>query len=130
MGWMKIKRDKKEKWLLTGLWCVLIFLGSSLPGAKVSEVELIDFVAHKSVHILEYAILAVLLFRSTGSYWWAFVLSLAFGFTDETHQLFVTNREGKIRDALIDGFGSLISLLLLWKFLPKAPKKLKNWLPK
>jgi VanZ family protein len=63
----------------------------------------------------EYAILAVLLVRATGSYMWAFVLAVAYAGSDEFHQTFVRGRHGSPVDVGIDAVGALIGLTLLSK---------------
>lgn len=61
----------------------------------------------------EYAILAVLLVRATGSYAWAFALAVAYAASDEVHQLFVRGRHGSPLDVAIDAVGALIGIGLL-----------------
>ena len=72
-----------------------------------------DLVLRKGAHMTEYAILAVLFVRATGSSAWAFPLTVAYAASDEVHQLFVRGRHGSPLDVAIDGVGALIGLALL-----------------
>jgi VanZ family protein len=58
----------------------------------------------------EYAILAVVLVRATGSYMWAVALAVAYAGSDEFHQTFVRGRHGSPIDVGIDAIGALIGL--------------------
>ena len=72
-----------------------------------------DTILRKLAHMAEYAILAVLLVRATGSYAWAFALAVGYAATDEVHQLFVRGRHGSPVDVAIDAAGALIGLAVL-----------------
>ncbi|MCX6783733.1 MAG: VanZ family protein [candidate division WWE3 bacterium] len=111
------------------IWAGLIFLGSSTVGRSVSNVRLIDFLAHKFVHVTEYVIFYVLLQRSTKKWWLSLIILGIFAITDEIHQSFVPGRSPRITDVLIDiSSGTLgIVILNLWsKLLPKIRTKLKK----
>lgn len=118
----------RKRWFPVIFWCLLIFLGSSLPSARVSENFAVDFITHKSVHLIEYGVLAILVFRGSHNFFWAFVFSFLYGILDETHQLFILGRQGKVSDAFFDGGSAALALYLLWKSKPNLPKKLKDWL--
>jgi len=111
------------------LWCVLIFVGSSIPGASVSKNPLIDFIIHKSVHITEYFVLFVLSYKAFRK---NIFISLSFvilySLSDEFHQRFVPGRNGRIEDSLVDITGALLGFLFIWKFSRILPQKLKDWL--
>lgn len=119
-----------KRWLLVLVWSLAIFVGSSIPSAQVSQDQVVDFIVHKTIHLIEYGVLAVFVFRACRSFWWTFVFCLFYAFTDETHQLFVLGRQGKFRDVLIDLLGSSLALYILWKYLHLLPRKLRNWLDK
>lgn len=102
------------------LWMIVIFLLSGVPGSgDALQPTLLFYLERKGAHVIEYAILmllsirfAVLLFpRETfkrilllcGCF------ALAYGVTDELHQLFVPFRGGKISDVFLDGFGILFT---------------------
>jgi VanZ family protein len=108
----------------------LIFLGSSLPGASVSGNKGLDFAAHKLVHLVEYAILFMLLWRSFPGtvpgkrFSYAFLLTIAFAVSDELHQLFVFGRDGRASDVIIDGISGLVGFFVV-SYRAKLLRKLK-----
>lgn len=122
-------------WLPPIIWGTLIFSVSSGGVPKVSPVYWQDFVAHKTGHIIEYAILAILIYRAliqgriskVGALFLAILICGIYGFTDEFHQVFTPGREPKLRDVVIDIIGATGGVFIVWKLLPKAPKKLLTW---
>ena len=101
-----------SRWLPVLVWAGVIFAFSSIPSLN-SGLGTWDTVLRKLAHMTEYAILAVLLVRATGSYAWAFALTVGYAITDEVHQLFVRGRHGSPVDVAIDAVGALIGLALL-----------------
>ena len=85
-----------SRWLPVLVWAGVIFTLSSIPSLN-SGLGGWDYVLRKLAHMAEYAILALLLVRATGSYAWAFALAVAYACTDEVHQLFVRGRHGSSR---------------------------------
>lgn len=77
----------------------------------------------KAAHMSEYAILAFLIyvpllinvrFKKISGYFLATMsVCLIYAITDETHQLFVPGRDGRITDVIIDTIGSMIAALIL-----------------
>jgi VanZ family protein len=102
-----------SRWLPVVIWAGVIFAFSSIPSLN-SGLGTWDYVLRKCAHMTEYAILAVLLVRATGSYAWAFALAVAYAGTDEFHQTFVRGRHGSPIDVGIDAVGALIGLTL-WR---------------
>jgi VanZ family protein len=98
-----------SRWLPVLVWAGVIFAFSSIPSLS-SGLGTWDTVLRKGAHMTEYAILAVLLMRATGSYAWAFALAAAYAATDEFHQTFVHGRHGSPIDVGIDAVGTLIGL--------------------
>jgi VanZ family protein len=94
------------------MWAAVIFAFSSIPSLS-SGLGTWDLVLRKLAHMTEFAILAVLLVRATGSYAWAFGLTVAYAASDEVHQLFVRGRHGSPIDVGIDAVGAAIGLALL-----------------
>jgi len=101
-----------SRWLPVLVWAGVIFAFSSIPSLN-SGLGTWDYVLRKGAHMTEYAILAVLLARATGSYMWAFVLAVTYAGSDEFHQTFVRGRHGSPIDVGIDAVGALIGLSLL-----------------
>ena len=113
-------------WLPPLVWAGLIFyLSSTIPGS-VSGPAWIDFVIKKSGHIFLYAVLWTLLYRATHKMWYSLLFTICYSLTDEYHQSFVPSRHAALMDVGFDSFGGIISMFAVWKYLPKAPKKLKN----
>jgi VanZ family protein len=101
-----------SRWLPVLVWAGVIFAFSSIPSLN-SGLGTWDYVLRKGAHMTEYAILAVLLVRATGSLAWAFAFTVAYAASDEVHQLFVRGRHGSPVDVAIDSVGALIGLTLL-----------------
>lgn|SRR3972149_7400385 len=120
------------------LWAGAIFLFSAFPTTPVSEIHWRDFVVKKSAHVIEYAILTILLYRAFKGYGvargnaalFSIFMALLYGVTDEFHQSFTPGREPKVRDVFFDTIGALFAIYSLWNLLPKAPAKLKSWAKK
>lgn len=120
-------------WLPFFIWASLIFIFSSYPTSKVTEIHWKDFVIKKTAHLVEYSVFTVLLFRalkkSSVEKKTALIISIlvaiAYGFSDEFHQSFTPGREPKIRDVLIDTFGILMTAGFVYYIAPKLTGKLK-----
>jgi VanZ family protein len=97
-----------SRWLPVLVWAGVIFALSSIPSLS-SGLGGWDYVLRKGAHMTEYAILACLLVRSTGSYACAFGLAVAYATTDEFHQTFVHGRNGSPIDWGIDAAGVAIA---------------------
>lgn len=130
---MKVEKIVKF-WLPAVLWAVVIFSFSSLPTLKTSEIYWQDFIIKKLAHLTEYAVLAVLLYRALKSSgvekkkagYWAILITLFYGITDEFHQNFTPGREPKIRDVVIDTIGGGLGIYLIWNLLPKLPLRVRE----
>jgi VanZ family protein len=92
----------------------LIFAVSQVPNLR-SPLGLRSL--RKAAHILEYGLLAGLLARGffKAGYGWmgalyAFLCSVAFGASDEFHQLFVPGRHGTLGDIRYDAAGVFLGL--------------------
>ena len=106
-------------WLPVIIYIVLIFYFSSL--SRIEAIETIpEFILKdKLLHLIEYSILAILLYRALNQYQQfqstalilAIILSTFYGLTDELHQLFVPGRFFSIADLFSDFLGSNIILL-------------------
>ena len=92
------------------IWAAVIFTFSSIPSLS-THLGTWDLVLRKAAHLTEYAILAALLRRATGSYGWAFTLAVAYAATDEFHQTFVRGRHGSPIDVGIDAIGVSLGLM-------------------
>ena len=121
-------------WLPVVLWAAVIFTFSTWPTKKSSEFYLWDFIVKKTAHVVEYGIFTILIYRALKASGvnkleaavYAVILAIMYGMSDEFHQSFTPGREPKVRDVVIDSFGSMISMYLVLKILPKAPEKIKE----
>jgi VanZ family protein len=97
-----------------------IFFLSSLSEPPSPPGDLSD----RGLHTLEYAVLGGLMLRAVAGARWtgvtlwsalgAFVLSTAYGITDEVHQYFVPGRESDVGDVAVDTLGSALAAAALW----------------
>lgn len=91
-----------------------IFLLSSRESISVSKEFIHNFLLFKSLHIAEYALLMLLLFRAiyktirirvSDIILVASLLAVLYGLSDEIHQTFVPTRNGSLLDIFIDSIG-------------------------
>ncbi len=103
-------------YLAVFLWAALIFTFSSMSQIKVSQFILWDFIAKKSAHVIEYAILFVLIFRATKGKWsLSYFLLILYAVSDEFHQKFVPGRSSSPLDIGFDATGANIASYIIWK---------------
>lgn len=134
-------------WAPVLLWMALVFFGSTevgssrhssrfvgpflrwlIPGISESAVEGALYTVRKSGHMIEYAVLACLLWCAlrkpvkgdTRPWDWrlaglAFLGAVAYAATDEFHQAFEPSRYGCLGDVLYDAAGALLGLLAVWQ---------------
>jgi VanZ family protein len=119
-------------WVPVLFWMVIIFYFSSHKRIGIIQTFVFDFIIFKTLHIIEYAILYYLVYRSYNIILgknlksvytiYAFLISLIYAITDEIHQTFIPTREGRLRDVFIDmmGIGGMMMIInrfksLLWR---------------
>ena len=137
---MRVKTVRKiahflNLWLPPVIWAIVIFLLSSRPTRRASQIYWQDFIVKKSAHMIEYAIFASLLYRAisnsgvkkTNAGLFALIIAVLYGGSDEFHQIFTPGREPTVRDVIFDTIGASFAIYTIWNLLPKAPKKLKKW---
>jgi VanZ family protein len=109
----------RRTWKLAIGWAVLIFLLSSIPGRSFPQYKILSY--DKVLHALVYSVLGGLCFMAVRRTWamktsWliglSVLLAVAYGLTDEFHQLFVPGRSADLHDALADGIGGLFGALV------------------
>jgi VanZ family protein len=109
-------------WLPPALWAGVIFILSAQPSLPHYPDTLLDLILKKAAHMIEYGILASLLWRalsrgqgalSRSAWVTAFVVSVLYAASDEYHQTFVPGRNGTPVDVGIDTVGALIALLVV-----------------
>jgi VanZ family protein len=107
-------------WGPAGFVMGAIFIASSLPDISLAIGGLSDVEAHS----LAYGVLGMTMVRALADATWqgvtvskvasAVLLSTAYGFTDEVHQLFVPGRVAEIRDLFADAVGAAVGVGLVW----------------
>ncbi len=107
-----------------GVWCGIIFTISSIPTLPKAGFIWWDFVMKKSAHVIEYAVLYILVHQSLKqpkSVRTIFLFAIAFALSEEFHQSFVIGRTAKLLDVGFDALGLIIAFFVTSKNL-----KLKN----
>lgn len=133
---MRMKKSKSllSYWAPSLLWMGLIFFLSSFPKLQVSE-GLADLILRKLAHMVEYAILFLLLFRAlrnTSGLSKSAVLGLSlmasvlYAASDEYHQRLVPGRHGCLSDVGIDSLGAALGLASLSIIIPRLPDRAKH----
>lgn len=124
-------------WFPPIIWMTIIFILSQRPSVQVSQEQLVNFLFFKTLHVLEYAFLYILINRAI-TYTVlkktkiqrtlaTFLITIAYAVSDEFHQTFVPTREGRLRDVIIDGLGATIAWISINQLFPKIPGKLQRW---
>jgi VanZ family protein len=138
-------REIIKAWLPVFLWIAVMFFGSTdlmsaehtsriltpllrwwNPDISPATIAQVHFFVRKAVHLIEYAILAGLLFRAlhfwVDGFWRRAAVALApamiFAAADEFHQSFVASRTSSLGDVLLDWSGALFGLTICamtWK---------------
>lgn len=103
-------------WLPVIFWMILIFFLSSQTSVRISQNKILEFLIFKTLHLLEYGVLFLLIYRATEkNLALSFILTLLYAIFDEIHQLFVPTRGGRIGDVLIDSLGAFLASLVVEK---------------
>jgi VanZ family protein len=101
-------------------WALLIFYFSAQPGLATNW-GIWDFILRKMAHIVEFGVLALLLWRALAQHRLPVLaaqslgglLALLYAASDEYHQSFVAGRTPAIRDVSIDLIGILLALVVV-----------------
>ncbi|KKQ31250.1 MAG: VanZ family protein [Candidatus Shapirobacteria bacterium GW2011_GWE1_38_10] len=91
----------------------VIFYFSSGPTDSVVADPLPRFLFFKTLHILEFALLAILIFYALLKNKSTIIIAYLYALSDEIHQTFVLGRSGRLKDTLFDLLGIFIGLLIL-----------------
>jgi VanZ family protein len=113
------------KFIPAALWMSFIFYLSSRSTAGVGYTGFERFLLFKTLHIIEYAILGVLIYYPIRKYNTAIIYSYLYAITDEIHQSFTPGRGPKITDTLFDLAGILLGICFMY-LVQKHLKKIKN----
>lgn len=121
---MQFLRSRSRAFSVLFIWMAVIYLFSSMPGSgSGAQLTLRYLLERKGAHVIEYLILFLLSFNAFRLAYpkerfgfhvsTAAALSLLYAFSDETHQLFVPGREGKISDVGIDVIGIMVGMIVV-----------------
>lgn len=104
-----------KRYLPPILWMIFMFYMSSKSDLPSNQVYAVDFITKKIAHISEYFVLTLLWARALKRPLpdLALIFALIYAFSDETHQLFIPNRSGALRDVGIDFLGITAATLLV-----------------
>jgi len=91
----------------------IIFYFSTQQTAEIIPETVPHFIFFKSLHILEYATLAILVFFALLKNKPTIIFAYLYALSDEIHQTFVAGRSGRFKDTFIDLLGIIIGLLIL-----------------
>lgn len=125
-------------WMPVVLWALVIFSFSSYSVGSSNQIYWKDFVIKKTAHIVEYAILTILIYRALKAYkfksrnaaLYAILASVLYGATDEFHQSFTPGREPRIRDVFFDTIGAVMAIYGIWNWVGKLPKNYRKYFEK
>lgn len=128
-------------WILLVIWMIFIFYMSAQPAdisnsqsgfvikllqsigidSSGNNIGLLTTIVRKGAHFSEYAILGLLSYNVMKNYFTkkrarivAVLIVFFYACSDEFHQLFVSGRAGKITDVIIDTYGGIFSVLVIW----------------
>ncbi len=109
-------------WLPALVVMAVIFALSSQSGLRVSEDPVVDRPIRASAHMFAFATLAACLLFALArggrprlrDVVIAFALTVLYGFSDELHQWFVPDRNGRIDDVIVDTIGAVVGLAIAW----------------
>jgi VanZ family protein len=148
-------RQFVKYWLPLLVWLGLIFAGSTSvmssehtsryivpfllwlkPGMSPNTIWTILVIVRKCAHVIEYTVLALLLWRALRNVpslrtkplmvFSVVLLGCAlFAASDEFHQTFVKSRTPSVRDVLLDIGGAFLGLLIAAKFAARHPKEFR-----
>ena len=114
-------------WLPAIFWMAMIFYSSSQYSTELAPSYELDFIIHKTIHVIVFSILYLLLFRAlyltknkstsrNRTFQTAAVFALFYALSDELHQTFVPTRTGKLRDVGFDAIGIFFMYILIKQY--------------
>ncbi len=96
------------------IWMIFIFYLSSRQTTGIGGNSYWwRFFILKSFHIIEYAVLIILLFYAVNKYNYSILIAIIYAVSDEFHQMFVGGRTATLRDIFFDLSGIFLGLILI-----------------
>ena len=135
---------KKKDLILVIVWMIVIFIMSSFDASisadqsniivdiisklfNVTDITNLTIIVRKVAHFMEYFILGLLLinlFRNNKKvYLYTMVIGGIYAISDEIHQLFVPGRSCDIKDVIIDTFGIVFSIIIIFAYKNLTKRK-------
>lgn len=109
----KIIKNKLIRYAPAILWMCFIFYLSSGPTTAITGTSVQRFLILKSFHLIEYAILFILLNFAGISPKKSILIAYLYALSDEFHQSFVPGRTGLFRDTFIDLLGIILAYIII-----------------
>lgn len=115
------------RWLSVVLWMAVIFYVSAQPDLPHHPAGTVDVILKKAGHVVEYGILAGLVFWASGASAYegrgranvaAIGITALYAVSDEVHQWFVPGRTSHPLDVAFDLAGAALALLVLRRMFP------------
>ena len=106
---------------------VIFYFSSRSTTGVISTNSITRFYVFKSFHLIEYAVLAILLLFASGKIKITIPVAYLYACTDEIHQLFTYERTSKFTDTLIDLLGIVIGIVI-YKIVKKSFPNSFKWL--
>ncbi len=147
---MRVQREAIPFYLATITYAIFIFYLSSLSHQTTGDGGLESPISDKFYHLSEYFVLGILLFcsiylsklnysrlkklhktREISDSLLTLIIGGLYGITDELHQFFVPGRKSDPFDAIFDGIGVLIGVIIMiiilrWSRKVAAGEQVKN----
>ena len=116
----KLLINPRTNAILTGLFILLMIIGSSLKGNSIPKSYI--FTLDKLLHIIEYFIFGTLLFfvfffTSKKPDVISFIIGMFYSLIDELYQATVIGRDSSALDVIADIIGLILSILFIKLFL-------------
>jgi VanZ family protein len=118
------------RWLPSLLLMALIFYLSSLPATDIPDLGWVDLVAKKAGHAVGFGLLSITYLYALPTQLslpnrllLAWMLTFAYGLTDEWHQSFVLSRNASLVDVGIDAVGAAIALWLIYPYYSNSSSR-------
>jgi VanZ family protein len=104
-------------------WVLLIFLSSSVSRSSFPSINV--WWVPKLIHVVYFFFLTLFTYRglkyqrifssiAKNAVLLSVCLTILYAIFDETHQLFVPGRHGRLSDVFIDGFSAALFVFVLW----------------
>jgi len=117
-----------ERYGVTITIAFLIFILSVIPGKTVEYMGMGNESYHIKGHFIAYILLCLGLYKSTESGKKGFIITMFYGALMEYLQRYIPGRAFEYKDILVNSFGALVGMGIIWKRSLILPKRLKSWL--